>query len=91
MRIQLELPEEDVQELKTLMKEAHIDTYKELFANALTLVHWVVQEARAGRTIASINEREGKYKELAMPILRKIKPSLEAAGSNKTFSGGRGA
>jgi hypothetical protein len=83
MRIQLELPEEDVKELKQLMKDAHIDTYKELFANALTLVYWVVKEVRAGRTIASINEQDGKYKELAMPMLRKLKPSLEVASSNK--------
>jgi hypothetical protein len=83
MRIQLELPDEDVKELKTLMKEAHIDTYKELFANALTLVYWVVQEVRDGRTIASVDEQEGKYKELAMPMLRKLKPNLETAGASK--------
>ena len=83
MRIQLELPDEDVKEIKDLMKEAHIDTYKELFGNALTLVHWVVGEVRTGRTIASINEQEGKYKELAMPMLRKIKPTAEPVGSYK--------
>ena len=83
MRIQLDLPEDDVKELKDLMSEAHIDTYKELFGNALTLVHWVVQEVRAGRTIASINERDGKYKELAMPIFRKLKPAPETVGSYK--------
>lgn len=81
MRIQLELPEEDVKELKQLMNDAHIDTYKDLFANALTLLYWVVKEVQAGRTIASINEQDDKYKELAMPMLRKLRPSF--ASSNK--------
>ena len=43
MRIQLELPEGDVAEIKALMEEAHIETYKELFSNALTLLHWTVE------------------------------------------------
>jgi hypothetical protein len=84
MRIQLELPEEDVKELKQLMNDAHIDTYKELFANALTLVYWVVKEVRAGRTIASINEQDGKYKELAMPMLRKLRPSLASSNTHSS-------
>jgi hypothetical protein len=82
MRIQLELPEEDVMEIKSLMEEAHIGTYKDLFSNALTLLHWAVEQVRLGRSVASINESEGKYKELAMPILRAVKSKakqLEAA------------
>jgi hypothetical protein len=70
MRIQLELPEQNVNELKTLMAEAHIETYKELFSNALTLLHWTVGEVKKGRIIASLDEKEMKYKELAMPILQ---------------------
>ena len=77
MRIQLELPEEDVREIKALMDDAHIETYKELFSNALTLLYWAVEQVRQGRTIASINEADGKYKELAMPILQSIKSSVK--------------
>ena len=35
----MELPEENVRGIKALMEEAHIDTYKELFSNALSLLH----------------------------------------------------
>jgi len=70
MRIQLELPEQNVNELKALMAEAHINTYKELFSNALTLLRWTVQEVKNDRIIASVNEQEMKYKELAMPFLQ---------------------
>jgi hypothetical protein len=72
LRIQLELPEEDVREIKALMEKARIDSYKDLFSNALTLLHWVVQEVSAGRTIASLDEANGRYKELAMPILNTV-------------------
>ena len=72
MRIQLELPREDVEELKALMAEAHMETYKELFSNALTLLHWGVREVKNGRIIASVNEKEAKYKELALPVLETI-------------------
>jgi hypothetical protein len=78
VRIQLELPEEDVTEIKGLMREAHIDTYKELFSNALTLLHWAVEQVRQGRTIASMDESQEKYKELAMPILQKAKAKSTA-------------
>jgi len=77
MRIQLELPEENVRELKGLMKEAHIETYKELFSNALTLLHWTVAEVKKGRIIGSIDEKEEKYKELVMPVLQAVAPKSE--------------
>jgi hypothetical protein len=69
MRIQIELPEEDVRELKVLMEEGGLETYKELFGNALTLLRWAVREVKRGRIIASVDEDHGKYKEIAMPVL----------------------
>jgi len=72
MRLQLEMPEDDVRQLKALMAEAGIDTYKELFGNALTLLKWSVREVRDGRIIASLDEKRGKYKELAMPIFEAV-------------------
>jgi hypothetical protein len=72
MRIQLELPEENVRELKDLMEEAHIGTYKELFSNALGLLHWAVQEVKRGRVIGAIDEEQDKYRELLMPMLQSL-------------------
>ena len=77
MRIQLELPEEDVRELRALMVEAAIDTYKDLFSNALTLLYWAVREVKKGRVIASLDEREGKYKELATPVSERLAKSAQ--------------
>ena len=72
MRIQLELPEEDVKGLKDLMSSAKIATYKELFSVALTLLYWAVREVRSGRIIVSLDEKSGKYKELSMPALEAL-------------------
>jgi len=80
MRIQLELPNERVKELKELMERVGLDTYKDLFNNALMLFEWCVEEAEVGRILASIDEKEDRYRELAMPIIdRLLKRSRQAA------------
>ena len=48
VRIQLELPEEQVQALDKLMEKINLRTRKDLFNNALTLLEWAVKEKSAG-------------------------------------------
>jgi hypothetical protein len=72
MRIQLDLPEEKVHELKALMEEADIETYKELFNNALTLLEWSIEESKAGRALASVDTAKDQYHMLVMPILQRV-------------------
>lgn len=73
VRIQLDLPDEQVRELEQLMADTGISTKKDLFNNALTLFQWAVAEKRAGRSIASVDEAEKKYKELIMPPLERAR------------------
>lgn len=72
IRIQFELPEEKIAELKILMKESGIKTRKDLLNNALMLLEWAVNEKRQGRTIISIDEKKNRHKEILMPILSAI-------------------
>ena len=72
VRIQFELPEEKVAELKKLMEESGIKTRKDLLNNALMLLEWAISERRAGRTIVSVDEKKNRYKEVLMPILSSI-------------------
>lgn len=72
MRIQLELPPAKVQELKDVMEEAGIETYKELFNNALTLLDWAIREVKDGNVLASVDEKKDRYRVLVMPVLEKI-------------------
>ena len=67
MRLNIELPKEQVSELQALMKTIGVDTYKDLFNNALTLLQWAVDEVKNSRKIASVDEAANKYRELAMP------------------------
>jgi len=72
VRIQLDLPEEQVRELDELMRETKLSSRKELFNNALTLFQWAVKAKRAGRTIASVDEQDRSAKELLMPALENV-------------------
>ncbi|MFQ6056242.1 MAG: hypothetical protein ACE5J3_09725 [Methanosarcinales archaeon] len=40
-----------------------------MFNYALTLLKWAIREREKGNRIASIDEKNGKYKEIEMPIL----------------------
>lgn len=74
-RIQFDLPDDKVAELEKLMAESGIKTKKELFNNALTLFEWAIQERKAGKTIASVDEKANRYKELLMPALSAVTPA----------------
>lgn len=69
VRIQLELPEDKAEEIEGLMKETGVQTKKELFNSALTLLKWAVRETKRGNSIASVDEAHGKYREFQMSIL----------------------
>jgi len=78
VRIQLDLPEDQVAELDKLMEETRLTTRKDLFNNALTLFAWAVKAKKAGRVIASVDENQ-HIRELVMP-------SLESIASEKKLS-----
>jgi metal-responsive CopG/Arc/MetJ family transcriptional regulator len=80
-RIQLELPEERLHELERLMEQTGTTTKKDLLNDALTLYEWAVQERMAGRTIASVDEQQHRYKEVVMPSLER---AVKAAYSSAT-------
>ena len=73
VRIQLDLPDDQVAELDKLMEETRLSTRKDLFNNALTLFMWAVKARRAGRIIASVDERQN-IRELVMPSIENITP-----------------
>lgn len=68
-RIQLELPQDRVEELDELMEAAGLTTRKDLFNQALSLFQWALRQRQAGRTIASVDEAQHRYTELLMPGL----------------------
>jgi hypothetical protein len=69
-RIQIEVPADRLRELDEIMADSSITTRKELINNALTLFEWAVNEVKRGHIIASIDEDDGRYREITMPALR---------------------
>ncbi len=68
-KVQFELSTEKVQEIAQLLQETDLRTKKELFNNALTLFKWAVNQRKAGKIIAAVDEKQEKYKEITMPAL----------------------
>ena len=79
VRIQFELSVEKVRELEKLMAEAEVPTKKDFINNALTLLVWAIEETRAGRVIASLDQSSKHYKELVMPLLSNISSKKRVA------------
>lgn len=72
VRWQIDIPREHDVYLEALMKKLGISQKKDLFNNAVTLLDWAVGELEKGRKIASVDEATEKYRELTMPIFKKI-------------------
>jgi metal-responsive CopG/Arc/MetJ family transcriptional regulator len=81
VRIQLDLPDEQVAELDKRMAETKLRTRKDFFNNALTLFDWAIKEKKAGRLIAAIDESQNIVKELLMPALENVSASRETQGT----------
>ena len=88
MRIQLELPEAQVQDLKQLMAEAGLDTYKDMFNHALSAFEWIVNEAKSGRSIASVDDKNQSYRVLVMPALQQVAKTARKE-EHSTYSASR--
>lgn len=70
MRLQFDVTPERAKELDLLMRKCGVESRKDLFNNALTLLEWAIGEVENGKEIASVNEREQKYRILQMPVFR---------------------
>jgi hypothetical protein len=89
-RLQIEFDEGKLKEIEALMREGRASTKKEFFNAALTLLEWAMNEKRAGRIIASVDEKKDSYKELVMPILSEVKPVEERTAAENQSKAVRG-
>ena len=67
-RIQLDIPENKLEEIEKMMKEHGISTKKQLFNVALNLLQWALKEKDNNRIIASVDEKNDSYKEIILGI-----------------------
>ncbi|MEO9899114.1 MAG: hypothetical protein ABJF05_22275 [Paracoccaceae bacterium] len=82
-RFQFDVTVDRAEDVRDLLAATGSESNKDLFNNALTLLEWAVSETQKGNTIASVDEDNGRYRELQMPILnaaRKIAQRREPSG-----------
>ena len=75
VRIQGEINEDKMPEVKSFMQDCGVETIKELINNALTFLKRAVEERKKGRIIASIDPAKKSYNELSMSVLDGIRKS----------------
>jgi hypothetical protein len=68
MRMNFELPEERVNELKRDPGETGLEGMKELFNNALRMLESAIKEVRHGNEIAAVHE-DKVYRVFITPLL----------------------
>lgn len=72
MRLNFEVSDARIQELKDLQGETRTDSMKELVNTALTMLEWAVKEVGNGNEIAAINEDEKAYRVFITPLLERV-------------------
>ena len=75
VRIQIEIDEDRMQELESLMQECDMRTKKELFNNAIALFKWAVNKRKSGSEIVAVNPEAGEYVKLDTPTLSAVRKS----------------
>ena len=68
-RFQVEMTDDQVRLLETLIKDASLSGKRDLFNTALALFHWAVQRSKEGRAIASVAPDGKSLRELEIPAL----------------------
>lgn len=79
--MQFELSDDRFKELQELMRASGLETQKDLFSNALALFEWAANERRQGKIIASVDEKNKKFKEISMVALEHVRPRIAFARS----------
>lgn len=69
-RVQLDLSPNEVERMNWMMTVCGLESRKDLFNNALTLLEWAANETAGGRKIASFDDESKERTILSMPVLR---------------------
>jgi hypothetical protein len=83
-KLQIDVPDERLEELQALMRKCDINTYKDLFNNAMTLLEWAARQSEDGRMVASVDEQNMRFRELSMPILDRLRPTQAAQAAARS-------
>ncbi len=71
-RVQFEISKIESEDIESLKNKCGIETDQELCDNAFILLAWAIEQIEEGNSIASVDEKGGKYHELKMPIFSAV-------------------
>jgi hypothetical protein len=69
-RVQIDLSPHEVERMNWMMDVCGIESRKDLFNNALTLLEWTVEEVAQDRKIASFDDATKERSILSMPFFK---------------------
>lgn len=75
-RVQVDLSPIEVDRMNWMMEVCGLESRKDLFNTALTLLEWAANEAVEGRKVASFNDQSGDRYVLGMPALQNAARSV---------------
>jgi len=75
MQIVVEIDETRIGVLERIRENAGLHSYRDVFNNSLTLLDWAIRQRAAGRIVATLDETNHSYKELAMGALKHVRRS----------------
>lgn len=78
VKLSIELDEDKMKELETMMEEGKVRTKKEFINSALTFLRWAMREKKSGRIIGSLDEKSDSFKEIEMPVLSEVRVASDS-------------
>jgi len=81
VRVQFEMPKEKLDDVERLRVQTALRTRREVFDNALTFFEWGVTASINGQLVAAIDEQNGEYQPILMPVLAAARRRAQAESS----------
>lgn len=72
MILKFDISDDDIITLQNLIKEAGLETPRELFNHSLTLLEWAIEQTKDGKVIAAIDESKPSYSAIDMDMLQYV-------------------
>ena len=80
VRVQFEMAKEKMADLDRLRVQTALRTRREVFDNALTFFEWGVTASINGHLVAAIDEQNGEYQPILMPVFAAAHRRAQAEG-----------
>ena len=74
VRINIDVDQSKLDEIKRLMEIAGVSTQRELFDNALTIAKWMMRKRKEGKSVGALSD-DDRFTELDMPMLENAEAS----------------